>query len=150
MSSAATGQFALSLRIPEWAVGEPVLTLDGRTLPSRREGDLLVVDRIWSTDTLQLTIGTRLEAVALPDQPGTVAFVDGGVVLAGLVDDERRLVGDLADLDGLLQPDEERRHSWWSAHTWRTTGQDRGVRFIPLNEITDEAFSVYFPVKESQ
>lgn len=44
---------------------------------------------------------------------------------------------------------QERRHSWWNAHTWRTVGQDRGMRFMALNEVTDETYTLYFPVVEA-
>lgn len=57
-------------------------------------------------------------------------------------------MGDPADPSSLLQPDAERRHSGWNTHTWRTIGQSRGVRFMALNEITDEKYTVYFPVEE--
>ncbi|HSN11887.1 MAG TPA: hypothetical protein VLS51_07260, partial [Propionibacteriaceae bacterium] len=109
---------------------------------------LLVVSREWSGDTVELTLGTRLEAVPLVDQPDSVAFVDGGVVLAGICDEERRLVGDVTDPRTILQPAEEQGHSWWSAHTWRTAGQDRGMRFMALSEVTDETYTVYFPVEQ--
>jgi hypothetical protein len=43
-------------------------------------------------------------------------------------------------------PDNEKE--WWRwLGGWRTVGQERGIRFVPLFEVTDEAYTVYFPVE---
>ena len=65
------------------------------------------------------------------------------VVLAGLCDEERELVGDPKNL---LVPDNEREWIHWQ-HGYRVVQQNRGLRFIPLYEVVDEAYTVYFPVK---
>jgi hypothetical protein len=82
----------------------------------------------------------------LPGETGTYAFFDGPIVMAGLTEEERTLCGDILQPDSLLTPDRERNHSWWNPGYYRTKGLDRGLRFIPLYEIKDEAYSVYFPV----
>ncbi|MNP86140.1 hypothetical protein D3C76_1862000 [compost metagenome] len=46
----------------------------------------------------------------------------------------------------MLIPDRERNHSWWNTGYYRTCGQSVNVRFIPLYEIKDETYTVYFPV----
>ncbi|MCF2938685.1 hypothetical protein L1N85_09565 [Paenibacillus alkaliterrae] len=64
--------------------------------------------------------------------------MDGPIVLAGLVDEERRLYGNPEQPETLLAPDRERNHSWWNPGYYRAAGQERGFRFIPLYEIKDE------------
>jgi hypothetical protein len=83
----------------------------------------------------------------IPDRPDMVAFLDGPVVLAGLCEEERTLYGDTKNPSSLLIPDHEREWHVWKGG-YRTVGQDRGTRFIPLYEVVDEPYTVYFPVKE--
>ncbi|MGE5528368.1 MAG: hypothetical protein ACM3X6_04400 [Patescibacteria group bacterium] len=80
------------------------------------------------------------------DRPDIVAFMDGPVVLAGLVGEERLLYGDVNDPATMLIPDDERQWTFWKSG-WRTTGQPVGWRFKPLYEIGREVYTVYFPVK---
>ena len=46
----------------------------------------------------------------------------------------------------ILVPDNEREWRGWKPG-YRTRDQDRGIRFLPLNEIVDERYTVYFPVE---
>jgi hypothetical protein len=74
-----------------------------------------------------------------------VAFMDGPVVLAGLCDEERTLCGDTDHPETILVPDNEREWRGWKPG-YRTRNQARGIRFLPLYEIVDERYTVYFPV----
>jgi hypothetical protein len=65
--------------------------------------------------------------------------------LAGLVDEERTLRGDKDQPETLLAPDNERQWGEWLSG-YRTQGQERNFRFIPLYNVVDEAYTVYFPV----
>jgi hypothetical protein len=75
--------------------------------------------------------------------------MDGPVVLAGLTSEERALYGSREKPESILVPDNEREWATWQAG-YRTVNQDVNVRFVPLSEITDEAYTVYFPVKASR
>jgi hypothetical protein len=70
--------------------------------------------------------------------------MDGPVVLAGLIDEERTLSGSLAQLDSLLTPDNEREWTTWQ-QSYRTRGQAHNFRLIPLHEVRDQRYTVYFP-----
>jgi hypothetical protein len=72
--------------------------------------------------------------------------MDGPVVLAGLCDEERTLHGDKDHPETLLIPDHEREWSTWKGW-YRTVGQARGIRFVPLYEVRGERYTVYFPVE---
>jgi hypothetical protein len=76
-----------------------------------------------------------------------VAFLDGPVVLAGLVAEERMLYGDLDNPNSMLIPDEEREWQTWT-NNWRTVEQPVGWRFKPLYEIGHEIYTLYFPVRK--
>jgi hypothetical protein len=87
-----------------------------------------------------------LTGCPLPDTPDTVAFMDGPAVLAGLCGEERILAGDKDRPETMLTPDNEREWNYW-VHSYRTIHQERGLRFMPLYEIRDERYTVYFPVR---
>lgn len=141
--------FELRLRVPEWVSGEPQLLLDGAKQKIEVEDSFLKLRLSEQSTVLRLIFPKVLRTEALPDAPGTVAFLDGPLVLAGIVGEERTLLGDQAQPETMLQADAERHHGWWQTGTYRTKNQDRGFRFIPLSEVRDETYCVYFPVRES-
>ncbi len=72
----------IGVRLPGWAA-DPVLTLNGAIVPIVRERGYAIVRRRWQAgDTLQLTLPMALTAEPTPDDPSTVAFVHGPLVLA--------------------------------------------------------------------
>ncbi len=74
--------------------------------------------------------------------------MDGPLVLAGLVNEERTLLVDIEKPPSLLQVDQEKHHSWWQTGSYRTKNQERNFRFIPLYDVSDETYCVYFPVRK--
>jgi hypothetical protein len=135
----------LRLRIPEWVVGAPTIVVDGEAVSPAVQDGFAVLKRTWSESTIDLTLPAALRAVAIPDEPGTVAFLDGPVVLAGECDHEPTLTGNPDQPETLLVPDNERQWGQWLGG-YRTIGQGRSIRFRPLNEIVDQPYTVYFPV----
>ena len=76
------------------------------------------------------------------------AFLYGPVVLAGLCEEERMLhVPDASHPEQILVHDNEREWGSWKS-TFRTQGQERGIRFIPLYEVGYEPYSIYFPIRQ--
>ena len=71
---------------------------------------------------------------------------DGPVVLAGLTDTDRGLMGNLEDPESILLP--EQSHTYgafvWTLNVYLTRKQKENFRMIPLYEVTDEAYTVYF------
>jgi len=64
-----------------------------------------------------------------------VAFMDGPVVLAGLCSSERMPKGNIRPID---------TKRWME---WRNEYILGSIRFLPLHEITDQQFTVYFNKK---
>jgi uncharacterized protein len=140
--------FALDLRIPWWIDGEPVITVNGE----RERGALApssyhTIRRTWSEDRIAITLPKGLSLEALPDEPARAAFMDGPVVLAGLCEDEPALRGKRSDPNTMLAPHNEREWGEWEPG-YRTRNQPRNIRFVPLNTIRDEPYTVYFPIEE--
>ena len=139
--------FALKLRLPWWLAGPAQIMVNGEpqavsTVPS----SFVAIRRTWSDDRVRIELPKALTACPLPDRPDTVAFMDGPVVLAGLCDEERTLHGDKDHPETLLIPDHEREWSTWTGW-YRAAGQARGIRFVPLYEVRDERYTVYFPIE---
>lgn len=135
------------IRVPSWSTGAPQVVSAMNVVASSGEG-FLAFDHPGGTTSAEVAFTKSLRAIPVPDEPTTVAFADGPVVLAGLVDHECRLYGDPARPELLLAPDNERQWSQWLPG-YRTIGQARSIRFRPLYEISDERYSVYFPVGAS-
>ncbi|MDL2206941.1 glycoside hydrolase family 127 protein, partial [Eubacteriales bacterium OttesenSCG-928-N13] len=149
VSCSKKASFKLLFRIPWWCFGEYTLLVDGKeeTAETNSEG-FIALDRAWEHNTIELRFNKPLSSVTLRDKPDMVALMDGPVVLAGLCDEERVLYGDPKHPEDILVADNEREWSLWQ-NTYRTTGQDRGIRFVPLYQVGYEAYSVYFPIRQS-
>jgi DUF1680 family protein len=143
--------FAVRIRLPRWRSGPPTVLLDGSPYepPAGEEAapsGWICLRRTWAgRQSLQVEIPRQLTASPLPDAPDLVAFLDGPLVLAGLVDRETTLEGDPARPETILSPAHELE--WYRYRQgYRTRVSPHGVRFLPLYEIRDEPFAVYFPV----
>jgi DUF1680 family protein len=163
-------EFTLRLRLPWWVSGDAQLSINGEPVAvDAGPSQYIEIRRVWNNDTLHLVLPKSLVAVPLPDEPDTYGFMDGPVVLAGLNPDVQpsiaqykssgnhtprpnyrvngiTLQGDPAAPGTFLIPDNEREWSYWRGD-FRTRGPGRNIRLIPLYEVRDEVFTVYFPVR---
>jgi len=125
-------EFRLKLRLPEWVTEPVAVFVNGeRQAVSGGPSSFHAIERVWHKDRVRVELPKALWACALPDQPDTVAFLDGPVVLAALCDEERTLYGDKEEPGTLLAPDNERQWEQWLPG-YRTVNQPRGLRFKPL------------------
>jgi uncharacterized protein len=162
-------EFTLRLRLPWWLSGKADIKLNGTPLLIENGPSSFVeIQRAWYQDQLHLVFPKSLVAVSLPDDPMTCGFIDGPVVLAGLNPSEHpsaarskehggytarpnyrisgvTLTGDPAQPESFLTADNEREWSFWR-EGYRTLGQAHNIRLIPLHDVRDEVFTVYFPV----
>jgi uncharacterized protein len=143
-------EFALRLRIPWWLRGQASVAVNGEAVKvEAKAGSLLTLRRRWGHDRVRLVLPKGLVAEPLPDRPDTVAFLDGPVVLAGLSEQDVPLVGDVRSPGSMLAADNEREWANWLGG-YRTVGQARNFRFVPLYGVTDEAYTLYFPVTKGR
>ena len=143
-------EFTLRLRLPWWTEGYS-LTIDGEEIANPTiSKNFIELKRTWKNNKLRFELHKKLTSYPLPDDPDTVAFMDGPVVLVGLdLAEERTLYGDKDDVSSILAKDNEREWSIWQ-HTYRTKNQERGIRFIPLHRVGYEPYAVYFPVRKEK
>jgi DUF1680 family protein len=140
-------RFTLSFRVPKWVKEPPVVTINNEKM-----NDILVnkgyinITREWLKDEILIYFPCRLEICPLPDLPDTFAFMEGPVVLAGICDEDRKLYGDADKLNELLVPQYEHTYGSfpWKQGFYKTKEQPGNINFMPLYEITDENYTVYF------
>ena len=141
--------FTLKLRLPWWVRGKATLAINGKDHPiDSRPSSILTLQRTWNGENLRLVLPKGLSVGPLPDRPEMVAFMDGPVVLAGLGSEERTLTGDKDRPESLLIPDNEREWRTW-LQGYRSTRQDLNLRFVPLHTVTDQVYTVYYPVQQN-
>jgi DUF1680 family protein len=141
--------FALKLRIPWWVSGEPIIEVEGERQevvagPSR----FVSLRRTWRHETVRFVLPKRLKAEPLPGESSLVAFMDGPVVLAGLCEEGRTLYGDPSSPEAMLIGDAA-YDVWRWLPGYRTKDQPANFRLIPLYEVRDERYTVYFPIRKA-
>jgi DUF1680 family protein len=131
----------LSLRIPHWVKNDIELFLNGEAVRYEKRGGFAVTEREWRNgDMLNVFFTKGIEICPLPGSDDLAAFRYGPVTLAGLCDTER-------EVNAALLHDNEREWGSWK-NTFKTTGGGETVRFVPLYEIGDEQYTVYFKIKQ--
>ena len=90
--------------------------------------------------------GTSITKVVFEHLDGAeelVCFLDGPVVLAGLTDTDKGIKGKPEEI---LLP--EQSHTYgafvWTQNVYLTRKQKENFRLVPLYEVTNEAYTVYF------
>jgi DUF1680 family protein len=147
VSAEKPAAFELKVRIPWWIKAEPVVCVNGeKTAPKNREG-WISIEKTWNSDTVEVEFKRGISAWPLPDKKDTLAFLYGPVVLAGLCGEEIRLEGDPEKPEEIITADNEREWGVWM-DSFKTTGQAKNIRMLPLYRIGYDPYTVYFPVKK--
>lgn len=139
--------FALRFRAPQWLREEARCWVNGEEQPLFKENGWFTLSRRWDEDEIDLLLPKGITCYPLPDRPDTVAFLDGPVALAGLVERSRTLYGDRDHPEELLRLQDEREWGDWYAR-YTTVGQPEDIAFRPLKDIGKETYTVYFPLQQ--
>lgn len=139
-------RFTLSLRVPAWAGGAPSLSVNGGEIKTAVQNGFINIDRIWENDTVNIYFPAALTSSALPDMPELTAFMEGPVVLAGLCDKDRGIYMEKDSPESALAYTTEHTYDTfpWQQSVYRTRDQPENFEFVPLYDITDEKYTVYF------
>lgn len=82
-------EFALMLRVPDWAAGDISLTVNGESCEFAEEAGYAVIERKWKDgDAVEVKIPLALKALNLQDGVYTLCFKYGPVLLAAKLSDE--------------------------------------------------------------
>ena len=135
--------------MPWWLKGEMEISVNGEKTEYQKENGFAVIEREWYQDEIRVKLPKGITCYPLADEKNTVAFLDGPVVLAGLVAEERRLYGDIGHPETMIKPHHERQWSEWTS-MYRTVNQMRGFYFKPIKDIGNQEYTVYFPVEKRE
>ena len=113
------------------------------------------ISKNWKDSEILVYLPAALSEHSLSDTKDKVAFLEGPIVLAGLSDNDytlrypRKQDGTKADVSYVLKKVTEHTYSTfpWLQSTYRTVLQDRETTFVPLYEVTDETYTVYWTKK---
>ena len=145
--SDAEETWVLKLRVPCWCAGEPVAVLNGEPISKEMKDGWMEIKRNWGEkDELDIFFPSKVVFEHLDGAEELVCAVDGPIVLAGLTDRDTGLQGNLEDPESILLP--EQSHTYgafvWTQNVYQTRHQKENFRMIPLYEVTDERYTVYF------
>ena len=143
-------RFTLSLRVPCWAQGKPVISVNGEDTELPVENGCVHIDREWGNDSIRIYFAAGLTLSALPDMPELAAVMEGPIVLAGLCEKDAGLAMAGKDPATALRFNTEHTYETfpWQQSTYRTVGQAENFAFVPLYDVTDQRYTVYFTCKE--
>ena len=138
--------FTLALRIPEWVEGEAEVSVNGTASDIKKESGYALIDGIKGSDVIDLFLPSVVKAERLPDMKHLAAFVDGPIVLAGLTDEVDVISGDFDNPSEFLDPVTEHAYDIfvWLQNNYRTKRQSKTIKFMPLYDVKDEAYTLYF------
>ncbi|MBO4864626.1 MAG: glycoside hydrolase family 127 protein [Eubacterium sp.] len=138
----------LSFRKPAWVSAEPQVRING-DIPTGEvsidEGYINVAG-CRSGDVIEINLPSEIKAERLPDMPYQAAFVDGPIVLAGLNEGCDVISGNFDIPSEFLDKVSERTYDTfvWLQNNYRTKHQQRNFKLIPLYDVKDEAYTIYF------
>ena len=160
VSAKSPVEMGIHLRIPYWAQGGNV-KINGQPLAAfGSPSSYLVLNRTWKTgDTIELNLPMALHVDSMPDDETVQAMMYGPLVLAGRFDpvtkemmysDSEPKSGDqikVADITAATG----RPTGWLEADlkqplTFHTVGQAQSTTLVPLYQIINDRYAVYWKV----
>ena len=146
--------WTLKLRVPSWCDGVPQLIADGEALPENTvkkqiEDGYLTIPSACRGKKLTVRFSSEPVYETLPDEPEKAAILSGPVVLAGLTEQAVTLRGKKAKK--ILKKRMTHTYSTfpWEQDHFETTGQAQNIRLIPLYEVEDEPYTIYFDIDDN-
>ena len=157
---------SLHLRIPYWATRGGSVKVNGTPLAAFADpSSYLTLTRVWhDRDTVELSLPMSLHTAPMPDDPSLQAMMYGPLVLAGRLGDAgltraMRYGGDQIALQGSPAPvppirASRRDPAGWlepvagQPLTFRATGQPAPLTLVPLNQVMNERYAVYWQLQD--
>jgi uncharacterized protein len=153
---------AIQLRVPYWVQGGSV-KINGAALSAfASPSSYLSVNRVWKNgDKIELNLPMALHIDRMPDDENIQAVMYGPLVLAGRFDAVAKdlmygeyepknqkpasvpeIVADSAKPTGWVEPDAKQ------PLTFHSVGQSQPLTLVPLYQITQERYAVYWKVNK--
>ena len=164
VSADRPAQLAINLRIPYWTQGGSV-KINGEKLSAfSNPSSYLTLNRVWKTgDKIELSLPMALHMESMPDDDSIQTAMYGPLVLAGRFDAVSKELsfsgmgpkrGDAAKVPDIVA-NASKPASWIEPDpkqplTFRATGQSQSFPVVPLNEIMNERYAVYWKINNSR
>lgn len=145
--------FDLCLRLPWWLKEKAIIKVNGQPEKVNTLNGYHIISRTWQNDEVYIEFPTCLYAEPLPGSEDMIAYMEGPIVLAGLCGEETMLhVADKESPESILMPEygQEYKIVRWKQSHYRTSHQEKAIRFVPLYEIGDEPYTIYFPMQKEK
>ncbi|MHB8734176.1 MAG: glycoside hydrolase family 127 protein [Terriglobales bacterium] len=157
---------SLHLRIPYWATRGGSVKVNGTPLAAFADpSSYLTLTRVWHDgDTVELGLPMSLHTAPMPDDPSLQAMMYGPLVLAGRLGNvgltrEMQYGGDQIGLKGSPATVSPIRASLRDPAGWlepvagepltfRAAGQAQPLTLVPLNEVFNERYAVYWQLQD--
>lgn len=140
-------KISISFRKPAWVADEPQVKVNGEETDRVHLNEkYITVDECKSGDVIEIYLPAEIKVERLPDMPYQAAFVDVPIVLAGLTEDVDVINGDFDNPSEFLDKVSERTYDTfvWLQNNYRTKGQKKNFKLIPLYDVKDEPYTLYF------
>jgi len=140
--------FDLTLRLPWWLREKAIIRVNGEVQKVGALHGTHVIKRTWNNDEVTVEFPTCLYTEPLGNRKDMVAFMEGPLVLAGITEEEVALQTNGDRPESLLQPlyNQEYKAVRWTKSHYTTRGQLHNIKLVPLYEIGDEKYEIYFPI----
>ena len=144
IEKASKGKRTILVRVPWWAraagaAKKPSISVNGTAQSGLKPSSYCEIARTWKAgDTIEIDYPMTLTAAPTPDDKNLVAAMYGPMVLAGLTDKDTPIKGDPAKPASWLKQGDGLR--------FRTKGQKTDLDFIPMWQVIDQKFGIYFRV----
>ena len=139
VEGATSGEKSVWIHVPWWAGSDAAITVNGTPQPGLEPSSYCEITRAWKAgDTIEINRPMRLHAVPMPDDPNLVAPMYGPLVLAGLVQQDTPIKGNPKDPTTWLE-------QTGGLH-FRTRGQQANLDLIPMKDVVNQKFGIYFRV----
>lgn len=162
-------RLVLKIRYPSWSDDKATIFVNGKKIQfDSKPGSYIPIDREWKTrDTLEARFPMSLRTESMPDDPNTIAFLYGPIVLAGdlgpieqaerygvyspTIDPQRPkevpvFISELKKITTRMKSDPSK------PLTFRTVGigKPEDVLLSPFYKIDNHRYSVYWKVYSEQ
>lgn len=135
----------LYFRHPCWCKKSPEIFIDGKKVELKSNKGYFNISQKWTENEIKIYFPAELEIVDLPGDDSKIALKEGPIVLAGLVDSDCGLKINKDIKNSVIQQQEHLYSAFtWKQSTYNTKAQDINFQFIPLYDVTDEKYTVYF------
>jgi DUF1680 family protein len=144
--------FDIRFRILAWSASAPKVAIQNSDSAEVliENGYILISNAMCEDLIINILFDAKVTPVPLPDMPDVCALADGPVILAGLTDADRGITYE-GEIENSLFARTEHTYSTyvWRQNCYTTVGQAVNFELIPLYDVTDETYTVYFTLKNN-